>query len=515
MIPPTDPPSTASLVFLIPLLPLLASGGIAFSILLGRTRGDAAEIGTIRLSVSAAGLVLCVLFVLDIFSFLGQMPTTVFLGTWLHSGAFRLSILFSTDTTSLLVATGAAFLSWVTVIFSIRYLHREDGFHRFFLLLGLFFSGIQLILLGGNGWMVFVGWELCGLSSYLLIGYAYTRPTATSNALFAVITNRIGDAGFLLGLIIALITIGSTDWNRLSEWAQGPTFDKVTGRLMLFGFLTAALAKSAQFPFSPWIARALEGPTPSSAIFYGSVMIHAGVWLIIRLAPVFVQVPDMLFWLTGIGLLTACYGVIIGLVQTDVKSALLFSTITQVGLLFFECGLGYFTLATWHLGLHALTRAWQFLRAPSYLQINESIDRKPWTLITVLVPFLFRQFFWTAALQRFWFDCVAFSLLVDPLRSIGEDLSIFDDQVLARIVGMPMKTPQDNRIILANGFAGSILLWSATYLQRFETRLILGDNALITRILTEAGSIFCVIEDLLEQPRYLLLIVIMTLAIIL
>jgi NADH:ubiquinone oxidoreductase subunit 5 (subunit L)/multisubunit Na+/H+ antiporter MnhA subunit len=504
------------LVPLLPLLPLLAAAGIAAHILSGKTVGDEGEGPTARLSLGAAVAVLLLLLFLDAVALIAGTPGLLVVGTWLASGDFVFPISFAAEGASLALATGVAFISWVTVSFSIRYLHREEGFHRFFLALCLFLAGMQVIVLAGNGLLAFVGWEFCGLSSYLLIGYAFERPTATSNAIFAFVANRIGDAGFLLGLAIAVLAVGTTDWHGLAVWAAGPSFDKVTARLMLFGLLTAAVAKSAQLPFAPWIARALEGPTPSSAIFYGAVMVHAGVWLVIRLAPVLVQVPDTLVWLAGAGLLTALYGWLVGLVQSDVKSALMFATTTQVGLMFLECGLGWFTLATWHLGLHALWRAWQFLMAPSYLHLAGAAPRGPAWLTS-------RQGLWTAALQRWWLDHLAWSVLARPLVSVGHDLRDFDDQVLARIVGMPPESSpasatQDTKgdtVIRAHGLAGTLLLWTAGRLQRFETRLILGNSGHLAQLLRETGDIFRGIEDLLEQPRYLLLMVAATFVVIL
>jgi len=142
-------------------------------------------------------------------------------------------------------------------------MHREAGFHRFFIGMNLFAAGMLLIVLAGNAALTFVGWELAGVSSWMLIGYAFERDTASANAQRAFLTNRVGDAGFLLGIALAFLWLGSLDWAAMGAGAERlPTL--YVG-LMALGFITAALAKSAQVPFSPWIARALEGPTPSSA----------------------------------------------------------------------------------------------------------------------------------------------------------------------------------------------------------------------------------------------------------
>ena len=209
----------------------------------------------------------------------------------------------------------------------------------------------------------------------MLIGYAFERDTASGNAQRAFITNRVGDAGFLLGLSLAFFWMGGLNWSDMA--AAAGRLPTLYAGLVALGFVIAALAKSAQVPFSPWIARALEGPTPSSAIFYGAVMVHAGVYLLVRLEPVLVQAPGVMALVALLGALTAVYGWLAGYVQTDVKSALLFATTSQVGLMFVAVGLGWFELAAWHAGLHAAWRAWQFLAAQSYMhQIGRASCRE-------------------------------------------------------------------------------------------------------------------------------------------
>lgn len=503
------------LVMLVPLLPLLAAGGISIYVLRGAA-GDDAEPPTARLAAGTAWAALLLLLGLDALALFEGAPGHFVVGTWFASGDIVVPVSFALDAAALGFATLVALIGTVTLRFARNYLHREAGFHRFFLLMSLFLAGMLLIVLAGNAVLVFVGWELCGVSSWLLIGYAYERPTATGNALYAFVANRIGDAGFLLGIAIAFLWAGSVEWHGLAAWTQAADFDKVTARLLLFGFLLAAVAKSAQLPFAPWIARALEGPTPSSAIFYGAVMVHAGVWLVIRLEPVLVQVPDIMAYLALIGLLTAVYGALAGLVQTDVKSALLFGTTTQVGLMFLACGLGWFALATWHLALHASWRAWQFLAAPSYMQIAGRAPPAPRWLAG-------RQWLYTAALQRFWVDHLTQALLARPAARIGADMRDFDERVLSHLVGMPRRqapavedAATGDDVIRAHGLAGRMLLWIAEKLQRFETHLILrGGGGPMSDALREVGRAFRVVEDLLEQPRYLLLAVAATFVVIL
>jgi NADH-quinone oxidoreductase subunit M len=304
----------------------------------------------------------------------------------------------------------------------------------------------------------FVGWELAGISSWLLIGYTWERPLATGNALFVFLTNRVGDAGFMLGIALAVWSVGTLEW----AWLAGDgSLGTVSARLLAAGFVLAALVKSAQLPFTPWIARALEGPTPSSAVFYGSLMVHAGVYLLCRLQGLLLQVPDLLALLAVVGLATAVYGSLCALVQSDVKSALIFSTVTQVGLMFFCCGLGLFWLAACYSGLHAAWRAYQFLLAPAYMHLVRRPARP--------VPrWLAAQRWWyTAALQRFWIEPLANSLLTRPTLALGRDVRALDERFIDPLVGAPRddercRRDRGDELIRGHGLAGRALFNSPT-----------------------------------------------------
>jgi NADH:ubiquinone oxidoreductase subunit 5 (subunit L)/multisubunit Na+/H+ antiporter MnhA subunit len=509
------------LAMLIPLLPLLAALGIVVYVLSGQAAGDNSddrEPPTARLAEGAAWLALAGLLGLDGLALLEGAPGHVAVGTWFASGKFVVPISFVLDALSLPFATLVALIGVICLRFSRTYLHRELAFHRFFIGMSIFLAGMLLIVVSGNAVLTFVGWELAGVSSYLLIGYAYDRPVPTGNALYAFLTNRIGDAGFILGISLAAWWLGTVEWVEISIWAgDAARFDKVTARLLLFGFLVAAVAKSAQLPFSAWIARALEGPTPSSAIFYGAVMVHAGVYLVIRLAPVLVQVPDIMIYLALIGAATALYGWLAGLAQTDVKSSLLFATTTQVGLMFLACGLGWFEFAAWHMGLHAAWRAYQFLMAPSYMHlVSEKAKPVPGWLAG-------RQWLYTAALQRFWLEHFAQNALIRPAQAVGHDMRDFDDTVLSHLVGMPERqrvaATSDScadDVIRGHGLAGRLLIWVADRSQQIESYLVLHRaEGPLTRALSGVGDYLRVLESLLEQPRYLLLLVVATFVVIL
>jgi len=501
------------LVALVPLLPLLAALAIALLHLAGPARGEAGEPLTARVSLLAAGLAFLVLLGLDATALFQGTPGPVGLGDWFASGKLHLPLSFVLDGLALGFGTLVAFIAWVTLKFSVNYMHREAGFHRFFLGMNLFAGGMLLIVLAGNAALAFAGWELAGVSSWMLIGYAFERETATGNAQRAFITNRVGDAGFVLGIALAWFWLGGLDWAGMG--AAAGRLPTLYAGLAALAFLVAALAKSAQVPFSPWIARALEGPTPSSAIFYGAIMVHAGVYLLLRLEPVLVHAPGVMVVIALLGALTAIHGWLVGYVQTDVKSALLFATLTQVGLMFLAIGLGWFEWAAWHAGLHAAWRSWQFLAAPSYMHLLRGpAPQAPAWLRD-------RPRLYTAALQRFWLEGLADQFLTRPTQGLARDMRAIDENVVSRLVGMPETQRAavllgEEGVVKGRGLAGGILEWLADKLDGFERRLVLqGGGGKLGQGLARLGIWLKWVESLLEQPRYLLLLVMATLVVIL
>lgn len=497
-------------VWLVPALPLLAASLIGSRILLGGAEGDASEPLTTHLAALAALGGLLLLLAINGMAWWHGLPGHRVLGTWFAGGHWQANFSFLIDGLSLSVSTLTALIGWLVIRFSSNYLHREAGFHRFFMILSLFLAGIQLIFLAGNGLLVFVGWEICGIASFLLIAYTWQRPVATANALFAFITNRAGDAGFLLALGFAAAWLGSFEWPTLLASTQ---ISSVNARLIALGLVVAALAKSAQLPFTPWISRALEGPTPSSAIFYGAVMVHAGVYLMLRSEPLLQQVPDVMLGLIAVGTLTAAYAWLCGLVQTDVKSALIFATVFQVALMFIEIGLGWTTLATWHLCLHAAWRTWQFLLAPNWLALTQHRPAPPPAWLQR------KQLIYTAAQQHFWLDKLGQTLLVEPTESFAHDLRNLEENFIDHAIGEPghgQPIDATSPLILVDGLPGRLLAASAGILQQIENRLLLrGRGSSAELLLHRFGSYLNTLENLLEQPRYLMMAVMATFVVIL
>lgn len=507
-----------NLVWLAPLLPMLAAAWIGIATIARLNLGEAGEKQTsLVISIASSGALL-LLLLLDLLALINGLPGTIQVANWLQVGEYHIDLAFMLDGFGLSVATLVALIAFLSIRFSINYLHREAGFQRFFMLLALFNGAMLLIVMAANTALMFIGWELAGVSSFLLIGYAFNRNTATENANRAFITNRIGDAGFILGIFFSFSWLGGSDWQSMAQAANQLS---ITHAALIAGsFIIAALAKSAQIPFAGWIARALEGPTPSSAVFYGALMVHAGVYLIIRLEPLITQAPVLMLLLLLIGLLSALYGWLCALVQTDVKSSLMFSTTAQIGLMLMACGLGWFELAKWYLLLHAGLRAYQFLHAPALMHLVSANPRP--------VPAWLANNAWlyNAALRRFWLDPVSDAVLVKPTHSLATDLQNFDERVVNRMVGLPIRSNlvasddetgsnMPGNVGQGQGVVGQLMESLARALHWFEEHLILkgGGEGLIAGI-QHVGKYMQQVETLLSQPRYLILLIAATFVVI-
>lgn len=288
-------------------------------------------------------------------------PAEVDFGAWIHVGTYVVPIVALIDPLAMAFSLLAAGLTALVAFFSRTYLHKDPGFLRFFVLLGLFASGTQLVAWAGSLDVMFAGWELMGWSSALYIGFFQERREPVRSAIRAFTTYRLCDAGFLLAMVTTHEALGSTRLSALpGALALAPAAVPVIAAL----FVLAAMGKSALLPFSGWLSRAMEGPTPSSALFYGGVSIHAGVYLVLRTWPILDASPVVERAAIAIGLLTAVYATAMARVNPDAKGALAHATLAQVGLIFAEVAAGFTTLAVVHLAGHAFLRVWQYLRAP-------------------------------------------------------------------------------------------------------------------------------------------------------
>ncbi len=515
-------------LWLVPILPWLAAGWIAIGVLFGFNVGERGEKHTSRLMLLASFSAFVILLVAAGTKLLsGSGSVVIHYGTWFKSGEFTANLNLVLDHLSLGIGIVVALIAFLTLRFSVNYMHREKGFQRFFIIMGLFNGAMLLIILAGNALLTFVGWEIAGISSYLLIAYAWDRDTATHNANWALITNRIGDAGFIIAITFSFMWIGNLDWLAISTTRIPQEHYTV---LIISGFLIAAMAKSALLPFSAWISKALEGPTPSSAVFYGSLMVHAGVYLLLRLQPLVEQSPAMMWLILVVGALSAIYSYLCGLIQSDIKSNLIFSTSGQIGVMFFSIGMGWFTFAAWHLALHAIWRAYHFLNAPMMMQLmNRNMRPVPRWLLN-------NKGLYTACLQRFWLDHLTQSLLIRPTQRMAKDVESFDEEFINRLVGLPGSASAISSLAQweayredasaridgdrgtigkGHGVLGRSMQWLATTFDWFEQRLILKEgNSRLFRNIQKIGAYLNRIENMLSRPRYLVLMIMITFVVI-
>jgi NADH-quinone oxidoreductase subunit L len=261
-------------------------------------------------------------------------------------------------------------LCWLVNAFAGKYLHREPGFARFFILLALFGTGMNLMVLADSIDVLFAGWECVGISSALLIGFFHERGNAVRAAVRAFATYRVCDVGILAASVLIHRAVGAGDFDRLFgvDWPQGVCLVPATTATAVSLLLVfAALGKSAQVPFSGWLPRAMEGPTPSSAIFYGALSIHAGAYVLLRCGPLLDEAPLARGLLLAIGAGTALHASVVGRVQTDLKSGLAYASMTQAALILVEIALGWRVIPLVHVVGHAIVRSLQILRSPSAL----------------------------------------------------------------------------------------------------------------------------------------------------
>lgn len=297
--------------------------------------------------------------------------TTVSLPSFHLSSYFKISLRLYYTWSNLAFLMSCMTINAVITLFSHRYLHRDPSYRRFFITISLFAFGINLIILAGNFDLIFAGWELVGLSSFLLIGYFWHRPKAVAAATSAYYIFRVCDFGLLASILITHFF-----WHDLSLFNDISNFDAhsvlshvpITWRWILsLSILLPVLSKSAQFPFCYWLPKAMEGPTQSSAIFYGSLSIHVGVFLLIRTMPVWSHTPGFNYVLLVFGLMSAVSATLCAQVQSNIKGQIGYASIAQVGLMLVELSLGFPTIALFHMVGNAFLRCFQLLVSGSIL----------------------------------------------------------------------------------------------------------------------------------------------------
>ncbi|MBI3635365.1 MAG: NADH-quinone oxidoreductase subunit L, partial [Candidatus Rokubacteria bacterium] len=286
-------------------------------------------------------------------------------GPWIPAGELKVRWILALDPLSavmICVVTGVGFLIH---LYSVGYMHDDPGYARFFAYLNLFVFSMTMLVLAGNFLVLYVFWEAVGLCSYLLIGFWYTRPAAAQAGKKAFIVNRVGDFGFGLGVMWLWVALGTLDYVDVFKKVDTLTPATATGiALLLF---MGACGKSAQLPLHTWLPDAMEGPTPVSALIHAATMVTAGVYMVARSHTLFERSGVALEVVAIVGVATAVFAATIGLVQTDIKRVLAYSTISQLGYMFAAVGLGAYAAGIFHLVTHAFFKALLFLGAGSVI----------------------------------------------------------------------------------------------------------------------------------------------------
>ena len=380
-----------------------------------------------------------------------QVP--IELGSWVHvdhnhedvKDKYHFVFKFEFDRLSIPFVILTFVLCGTIGAFANRYMHRERGFNRFFVLFSLFVVGMVTTSLAGTVETLFSGWELVGLSSALLVAFFHERPAPASNGLHVWIVYRVSDAALLMAAVALHHMRGEGDFDQFltGEWPVGGTLLEPNQAFFVgLLLLIAAMGKSAMVPFSGWLPRAMEGPTPSSAIFYGALSVHLGAFLLLRFSPILEQSLMLRILIIFVGLTTALFATFAGAVQTDIKSALSFASLSQVGLIFAEIGLGFRYIALIHILGHGCLRTLQFLRAPTLLYdyrtmedaIGERLPKFSGAWLS-RAPENVRIWYYRLALERGYMDSYMKDYLVHPFLLVLRKCDDFERHWIRMLAG--------------------------------------------------------------------------------
>jgi len=380
------------------------------------------------------GLISCIA-VLGIMLISGERHVVLDLGNWvaIHDGPGEggphFAVKFEFDRLSVPLAILSFVLCGTISAFAAKYMHREPGYNRFFVLFAVFLAGMVIASLADTIETLFSGWELVGLSSALLIAFFQERPAPPRNGLRVWVVYRVSDAALLLAAVVLHHMKGQGDFDQFmgtTDWPYATVaVDQSDALAIGLLLLLAAAGKSALVPFSGWLPRAMEGPTPSSAVFYGALSVHLGAFLLLRMSPLIAASVWLAIAIVLLGLITAIYAYLAGTVQTDIKSALSFASLAQVGVIVAEIGVGYWAPFMWYVALfhllgHAFLRTFQFVRAPTFLQdvrllenaIGERLPQPPGLLR--FAHSRTRGWLYRFALERGYLDAILTDYIARP-----------------------------------------------------------------------------------------------------
>lgn len=360
------------LTLMVVLLPLLA--GALVGLLNQKLNRPTAH----RLTVSAVFLsFLCSLWILHRLVWDGEASFEKTAYIWAQSGSIRFQVGFLIDRLSALMMVVVTFISFMVHIYTIGYMAEDPGYRRFFSYISLFTFGMLMLVMSNNFLQLFFGWEAVGLMSYLLIGFWYQRESAIFASLKAFLVNRVGDLGFLLGIAGVFYYFNSLDYQLvfagIGQIAASTPLLNILGyeipaiNVICFCLFVGAMGKSAQIPLHVWLPDSMEGPTPISALIHAATMVTAGVFMLARMSPLFEYSEVVLNIVLGIGALTCILMAILGIIQTDIKRIIAYSTLSQLGYMMMAMGASAYSLGIFHLMTHAFFKALLFLAAGSVI----------------------------------------------------------------------------------------------------------------------------------------------------
>lgn len=368
-------------------------------------------------------------------------------GDWINVMGYEFEMPFIIDLLGATYALLTGCLIGIIFRFSRNYLHREEGYFRFVFLLIVLWLGLNFVSFARSLDLLFIGWELVGTTSVLLISYFYTQVQPVRHSIKAIVSYRICDMGILAAAAWAHHYLHSTDFTELPGLLGHGGHGGVG--LMFIGIFViwASLAKAGQLPMSSWLPTAMEGPTPSSAIFYGALSVHLGPFLLIRFHDYLEEFPGLLIAIGVIGGLSAIWATLVGRTRSDAKTMLGFATITQVGIMYIEIALGFTNFAMFHMVAHASLRTWQFLRSMSLIHDffenpivkQDIVIRRGLSFLRFLSPLSQRKIY-VHALHSFHLDYFTHRVIRSvsfPMRVIfamEKRMMTWDNELLSRVL---------------------------------------------------------------------------------
>ena len=378
---------------LIPLIIALPLAGFLFTAVWGRRLGKWAHL----VPVWAVGIAWGIGMVVAFSSLLGLAPFAdgghgVTIYNWIPADKFHVDVGFFVDNLTACLLIVVLTIGLLVHVYSIGYMSHDPGYWRFFAYLNLFMVSMLLLVLADNFLVVFVAWELVGLSSYLLIGFWKHKPSAALAAKKAFIVNRVGDVGFALGIMAIFVNTGTLNIrDAITKLTAEDAVLVIPIFVVALLVFAGAMGKSAQFPLHVWLPDAMEGPTPVSALIHAATMVNAGVYLVARTNPIFAAAPDSMVIVAGIGIFTAILAASIAMTQTDIKRVLAYSTLSQLGYMFAALGVGAFTAAIFHLMTHGFFKGLLFLGSGSVIHaVHDEQDMRRMGGLAKKIPHTYR-----------------------------------------------------------------------------------------------------------------------------